>query len=1587
MQIKYLQQARLAFLVSANRLFRASSPEFGRWQSRNPTTGKILLFSSLIIFGFSLHGVRAGYEQGDSNPTGVSGIYNGNITTGCSYDSYTANAHREINDIVVPGCVGAYPLKWTRYWNSHMTYAASSNGGWNYSYLGFGYDSARSITYFPDGRTINCGGLNGCPSGYEEMDGPFGPRDGGRVVYQDVNPPYQWMRATSLVDPYGNVTTFTRETTAPWRITRVTEPGGRYLQIQYDTNSNVQSVQAFDGIAGHPFIQSVTYTWSNFTLATGTVKVLTRADYSDGTSATYTYTDQKYGGPPVCTYPFTSTDYHAALVATADDVRYAGPMRQIKYQYKSGSGNQTRIISEKNLVTGEAVSTIAGATGGGTTTSTETRGDGPTRTFHYHSVQHCVDCPPPDSECSPPEPIDGKLLDYTDFLGHTTTIAYDGNGFINSVTDANNHATTYTRGTGPNQQPWAIYQITHVVDGTYILQDYWNNNPPYLWHRTDELGHTTTFTRDANNRITHKSYPDGGYEDFTYNSFGEVLMHSRAQSASPLVIETESFVYDTQGRGLKTSWTDAAGKTTTYTYYASSDYGGVWTDRLKTVTKPANASNYQASETYEYDRTYVSGVDTGTPCAGRGLVTKIIHDDPANPGGAHGDGTYQTFTHDIYGNLLSSTDELGTGHTTWHTYDAYKRVLTTTDPLGYTITNNYVPTGKTSSWITTSSLPFYTTLHSTKRTTFYYDANWRKTRVQQAPGTGADEANSYFYYDTYAGYTNIGPLLAAGDPRGYVTKFHYDIRDRQDQITDALGASLGDPNHTTSFTFDPVGNKTTETHPNTGQGAELIEYDLYDAMNRLKHKKVHRDAMTIDQTSMSYDLAGNLATNTDERGFIYTYSYDPMNRRTSILYPPDDGNGNVQRSETTAYDNAGNILTYTNRSSAVQHFDSISPDSYDNRNRQRYFYWNDTPATTQTTVCDAASRVTQVVNTMSNGQGSATSTINHTFDPANQLLTEEEWTSALSDNVHRMTTYTYDVDGNRQTIQYPSGTAFNYTYTNRNQTSSIKPGLSGGTAIASYVYDTSGNITSCTRDNGTSTAFTVDVVNRDTAVVHTLVGTTPRRFDYAYNSVNDILVMQRDSGVGDGYQYDLTQQVREYQQNGTVNWGAGTVTNPTADNTLEFDGCGNRTKLNGVSLATPTNLNQPKDSGIASNINGNLQTWNGWAYTYDVQNRLVKATNVPTGTTTAYFYYDGKNRQIARWINNAVTFNVWDDWELIEEYGTGNVRTAAYLQGAHGPIKSLIANIYYFYQDELGSTSHIADATGHLLESYKYNLYGKPTFYDAGGNLIPASAKGVRDLFGGERFVTELGLYDLRNRYMLPDLGRFLQPDPIGFKGDASNLYRYCGNDWANKTDPMGLDGPLTDPFKITMKLRDSVADALGADLARQIRTMVSLARQAVHAEPTSTDQRRETAGSNSTEPAEFSRKVVNSAQWRDNQTGTNWVYKDFVYSFKNQEHQSVGAGVPIKETIAKTELKGYKDFQSHLGSHTTDAYGRVHDIWRLGFADLSSSVIITQTLTSGSSPKAALHSIKINGGGGMNALQQPFKNPVPFLLPPPEPQ
>jgi RHS repeat-associated protein len=61
-----------------------------------------------------------------------------------------------------------------------------------------------------------------------------------------------------------------------------------------------------------------------------------------------------------------------------------------------------------------------------------------------------------------------------------------------------------------------------------------------------------------------------------------------------------------------------------------------------------------------------------------------------------------------------------------------------------------------------------------------------------------------------------------------------------------------------------------------------------------------------------------------------------------------------------------------------------------------------------------------------------------------------------------------------------------------------------------------------------------------------------------------------------------------------------------------------------------------------------------------------------------------------------------------------------------------------------------------------------------------------RFLYTGQRYFGGVGLYYYKARFYDPKLGRFLQPDPIGY-GDGMNMYAYVGGDPVNGTDPSGL--------------------------------------------------------------------------------------------------------------------------------------------------------------------------------------------------------
>jgi len=105
----------------------------------------------------------------------------------------------------------------------------------------------------------------------------------------------------------------------------------------------------------------------------------------------------------------------------------------------------------------------------------------------------------------------------------------------------------------------------------------------------------------------------------------------------------------------------------------------------------------------------------------------------------------------------------------------------------------------------------------------------------------------------------------------------------------------------------------------------------------------------------------------------------------------------------------------------------------------------------------------------------------------------------------------------------------------------------------------------------------------------------------------------------------------------------------------------------------------------------------------------------------------------------------------------------------------------------LDSVVALSNVNSQMVERYSYDVFGKPAIRDADGSTRSTSAFGNRFMFTGREYDSEVGLYYYRARFYKPNIGRFLQTDPIRYAAGL-NLYTYCGNNPIKFIDPMGLD-------------------------------------------------------------------------------------------------------------------------------------------------------------------------------------------------------
>ena len=298
----------------------------------------------------------------------------------------------------------------------------------------------------------------------------------------------------------------------------------------------------------------------------------------------------------------------------------------------------------------------------------------------------------------------------------------------------------------------------------------------------------------------------------------------------------------------------------------------------------------------------------------------------------------------------------------------------------------------------------------------------------------------------------------------------------------------------------------------------------------------------------------------------------------------------------------------------------------------------------------------------------------------------------------------------------------------------------------------------------------------------------PVDWEYRYSTTqnNGQITQRQDS-------YNGTAEEVTYEYDSLNRLISAATTGPTWGLSWGYDGFGNRntqTVTKGSAPAYSDNINpgNNRSPNLWYDLSGNVTGVPGQTYSYDVADRMVKATG---SYGTERYGYDSGNRRV--WRKKA------DGTEEFTLYGAGGERievfrlsgttvttatTSVYFSGslartrdhASGVEKALLL-------DRLGSVRIQAAAlTG--VEHLSYFPYGE----EKGG-----STPNDRDKFATYSRDSNTGLDYAMNRYYGNSMGRFLTPDPFGGSGKPDdpqswNRYAYVGNDPANKNDPSGLD-------------------------------------------------------------------------------------------------------------------------------------------------------------------------------------------------------
>ncbi len=671
--------------------------------------------------------------------------------------------------------------------------------------------------------------------------------------------------------------------------------------------------------------------------------------------------------------------------------------------------------------------------------------------------------------------------------GHTLTLvddtvyAFDADGLLTTVTDANGRQQTITRD--------ANDKVDVVTDGTSgrTLTFTWTGDlisgvatnavtgtGPLAW----------AYYYDAEGRLVQACDPrdttqtTGVCTTYGYNADGllDEVTRPEGNVESSLAYTSEKLVE---------SITDGEGHTTQYQVGQNAFWMDIVDGRGNTVTEiydseyrlVQSVSPTKAVTTYRYD----ADGNRDRVVDANGNVALLTYDADGNLlTVTNGESEVSYFEYDADDNVIATRDGRSSGPTddtykTTFEYDSARNTTAEVDPLG-----------NRQEWDYTDGTEPAVGGGLTPPGLLERHVEARGTEPGALP---EDYATAYQYYAN-------GDLAEVVTPSGLTTSYTYD------EVGRLLSETLSDPPSVTTYTYDPAGNVLVTTGPAiqnvvsgathqlrntttydrnsnptqvvvedlTGGGASrttLMGYDLNDRETSVTDP-------ALETMFREYDEVGNVKAVVDREGRRTETTYDASNLPVRVVLKDfDDGFGSPPRDivlSTIDYDAAGRKIRETDAEGRVTEW------MYDGADRvltvERLGYEDLAGAVrdvvlSATTYDDAGNVLSQ-----RSGDGSANQrTIVNAYDAASRVTTS----TITVQGVARVTTYGYDAAGNVTSTVISDGSrseamAFEFDEAGNQVKTIVDP---GGLDLATTTgYDARGNPTSVVDARGNAPGAT-----------------------------------------------------------------------------------------------------------------------------------------------------------------------------------------------------------------------------------------------------------------------------------------------------------------------------------------------------------------------------------------------------------------------------------------------------------------------------------------------------------------------------------